>query len=138
MVPLTAIIGFIADKEGLTAQEVINKLNYESGYLGISGISSDARDLRKAVEEENHHLANLAIQIQNKRIVDYIASYYVYMGGADAIVFTAGIGERSQKQEKSMRTLKRSSWCRSDKQKNIETWGIEGEISTPNSKIKVL
>lgn len=134
-----AIIGFIADKEGLTAQEVINKLNYESGYLGISGISSDARDLRKAVEEENHHLANLAIQIQNKRIVDYIASYYVYMGGAEAIVFTAGIGERSpETREEVCERLKEALGVEIDKQKNIETWGIEGEISTPNSKIKVL
>lgn len=134
-----AIVGFIADKEGLTAEQVVTALNYESGYLGISGLSSDARDLRKAVETENHHLANLAIQMQNKRIVDYIASYYVYMGGADAIVFTAGIGERSpETREEVCERLREALGVEIDLEKNKAVWGIEGDISGPNSKIKVL
>lgn len=134
-----AIVGFIADKEGLTAQEVVKKLNHESGYLGISGLSSDARDLRKAVETENHHRANLAIQIQNKRIADYIGSYYVYMGGCDAIVFTAGIGERSPETRREVcERLREALGVEIDHEKNDAIRGIEGEISMPNSKIKVI
>lgn len=134
-----AIVGFIADKEGLTAQEVVKKLNHESGYLGISGLSSDARDLRKAVKTENHHRANLAIQIQNKRIADYIGSYYVYMGGCDAIVFTAGIGERSPETRREVcERLREALGVEIDHEKNDAIWGIEGEISMPNSKIKVI
>jgi acetate kinase len=134
-----AIVGFIASKEHKTAEEVVRLLNKESGYLGVSGISSDARDLRKAVEVDNNKMAKLAIDIQNKGIVDYIARYYVYMGGADAIIFTAGIGERSpETRQEVCERLKEALGVRIDPEKNKAIWGIEGEISTPDSKIKVL
>ncbi|MFW8664678.1 acetate kinase, partial [Candidatus Phytoplasma citri] len=74
--------------------EVINDLNNKSGLLGISGLSNDCRDLEKAMLEGNAQ-AKLALEIQIKKIVDYIASYYVALEGIDALVFTAGVGENS-------------------------------------------
>ncbi len=87
-----AIIEFISVKEGKTVKEVVNTLNKQSGYLGVSGISSDARDVRDA-QENGHERANMTIELQTKRIADYIAAYYLYMGGCDVITFTAGVGE---------------------------------------------
>ena len=89
-----SIVSYIAEKENKTAKEVVNMLNKKSGYLGISEISHDSRDIEDAYMEGNARAA-LTINVQVKRIVDYIASYYVYMGGCDAIIFTAGLGENS-------------------------------------------
>ncbi|MDO8059429.1 acetate kinase ['Crotalaria aegyptiaca' phytoplasma] len=89
-----AIVALISSYENKTSQEVINDLNNKSGLLGISGISNDCRDLEKAMLEGNVQ-AKLALEIQIKKIVDYIASYYVALEGIDALVFTAGVGENS-------------------------------------------
>lgn len=89
-----AIIEFIANKEDKTVSEVTSDLNKNSGYLGVSGVSSDSRDIEAGIEDGCAR-CELAREIHVKRIVDYIASYYVYLGGCDAIVFTAGIGENS-------------------------------------------
>ncbi|KND62652.1 acetate kinase [Candidatus Phytoplasma phoenicium] len=88
------IIGLIAEKENKTIKMVLNDLNKISGLLGVSGVSNDGRDLEKMISQ-NHQRAILAFDIQIKRIVDYIASYYVLLKGIDALVFTAGIGENS-------------------------------------------
>ena len=74
--------------------EITSILNKKSGYIGIYKESSDARDLRDA-QEAGNQLADLVINMQNKSICDFISSYYGYMGGLDAIIFTAGIGEKS-------------------------------------------
>ena len=74
------IIEVIANKEGLSISEVLNLLNKKSGYLGVSGISNDSRDLEAGVESGNER-AKLALDIQYKRIADYIGSYYVLLGG---------------------------------------------------------
>ncbi len=87
-----AIVEFISEKEGKTVKEVVNYLNKESGYLGVSGISSDARDVEEAVAK-GHKRAILTIELQAKRIADHIGAYYLYMGGCDVITFTAGLGE---------------------------------------------
>ncbi|MDV3178375.1 MAG: acetate/propionate family kinase, partial [Sweet potato little leaf phytoplasma] len=89
-----AIVALISSYENKTSQEVIDDLNNKSGLLGISGISNDCRDLEKAMLEGNAK-AKLALEIQIKKIVDYIASYYVKLEGIDALVFTAGVGENS-------------------------------------------
>ena len=100
------VISYIAEARGLKLDEIITILNKKSGYLGMSGLSHDSRDLEKAIEAgkkenatpEEKALAercHLAFEVQFKRICDYIGSYYVLMGGCDAIVFTAGIGENS-------------------------------------------
>ncbi len=89
-----AIVDYISEKENKTAKEVISDLNKKSGYIGISRISSDSRDLWTASHAGNKH-SLLAIKKQVKMICDYIAAYYVTMGSVDAICFTAGVGENA-------------------------------------------
>lgn len=89
-----SIIPYIMEKEGKNASEVIDDLNKKSGLLGLSGISSDYRDIQKGMSEGE----NNCIRANNKMIktiVGYIANYYVLLGGADVITFTAGLGENS-------------------------------------------
>ena len=100
------VISYIAGERNMELKDIINALNKESGYKGMSGLSHDSRDLEKAIEvgskpdatdaeKELARRCRLAFDVQFKRICDYIGSYYVLMGGCDAIVFTAGIGENS-------------------------------------------
>ncbi len=90
-----AIVSFIADKEGITADEVVNILNKKSGVLGLSGgISSDFRDLGDAAESGNE-MAKNTLDAYAYRVAKYIGAYMVAMGGVDVIVFTAGIGENN-------------------------------------------
>lgn len=129
-----AIVEFLARKENLTASEVTNILNKKSGYLGVSGVSHDSRDLEDGMDAGNER-CKLALDIQYKRIADYIGSYYVQLGGIDVIVFTAGIGENSSR-------------CREDILNRVKVLGVEVDhernnvrgkatlISTDNSKIK--
>ena len=90
-----AIIGFLADKEGMTADEVISVCNKESGVLGLSGkFSSDFRDLAEAAGKGNE-VAKTALDTYAYRVAKYIGSYIVAMKGVDVIVFTAGVGENN-------------------------------------------
>lgn len=89
-----AIITFIMDKEGMTFEEVNEMLNKESGVLGISGLSSDFRDLEVAMEEGNER-AKLALDVFVNRVKKYVGAYIATMSSIDALVFTAGIGENS-------------------------------------------
>ncbi|MBQ8918248.1 MAG: acetate kinase, partial [Oscillospiraceae bacterium] len=86
------IVSFLADKEGMTAAEVVNMLNKKSGYQGVSGFTSDQRDLEKAASEGNERAA-LAVEIQKYQIKKYIGGYAAAMGGLDCVVFCGGIGE---------------------------------------------
>lgn len=130
-----AVIEYMCSKKNKSAKEITNLLNKHSGYIGVSGISSDSRDLVKASEEGNHR-AKLAIDIQAKRIADYIASYYVYMGGADAIVFTAGIGENAPTTRENIINRVKVLGAEIDPVRN-NCRGVERLISTDSSKIKV-
>jgi len=130
-----AIVDFMMSKKGKSAKEITSILNKQSGYLGVSGVSSDSRDLVSASAEGNHR-AQLAIDIQAKRIADYIASYYVFMGGADAIVFTAGIGENAKSTRANVIERVSSLGAKIDYERN-ECRGVEQLISTDDSKIKV-
>ena len=89
-----AIIPFIMDKEGLTFDEVNEMLNKKSGVLGISGLSSDFRDLEEAAENGNKR-AKLALDVFVSRVKKYVGAYAATMCGIDALIFTAGIGENS-------------------------------------------
>lgn len=90
-----AIVDFIAAKEGFSAQEVESLLNKQSGLIGISGLTNDMRELLAEAEEHDDRRARLAIEIFCYRARKYIGAYLAAMGGADAIVFTGGIGENS-------------------------------------------
>ena len=87
-----SIIPYIMEKEGMNASEVVNALNKRSGLLGISGVSNDCRDVEDAIQEGNER-ARLALNMFVNSVVDYIAKYYVELGGIDCLCFTAGIGE---------------------------------------------
>jgi len=90
-----AIIDFIGSKEGLTPHDVESLLNKQSGLLGISGLTSDMRELLDEASENNDRRARLAIEIFCYRARKYIGAYLAAMGGAEAVVFTGGIGENS-------------------------------------------
>lgn len=130
-----AIIEFIARKENKTLTEITEILNKKSGYLGVSGLSSDARDLRDAQLQGNER-AILAIELQNKKMADYIGSYFIYMGGVDAIVFTAGIGENSDETRQEVCERISALGVKIDLEKNKVRSELR-EISTPDSKVRV-
>ncbi len=90
----SSIIPYIMEKEGKNALEVIYDLNKNSGLLGISEYSSDMKDILEKVDEGDEK-ASLALEKYVRRVVDYIAQYYLLLGGVDIIVFTGGIGENS-------------------------------------------
>src|ERR1044072_482614 len=90
-----AIVDFIAAKEGLSASEVESLLNKQSGLLGISGLTHDMRELLDEARENNDRRARLAVELFCYRVRKYVGAYLAAMGGADAIVFTGGIGENS-------------------------------------------
>ncbi len=133
-----AIVTFIMNKEGFTPDEMSDFMNKKCGFLGVSGISSDSRDIEAAILEGNHR-AELAANILAYQIQKYIGSYTAAMNGLDAIVFTAGMGENN--------TELRERVCR-----NMEYFGIEMDyevnaaahhqpnvvkLSTDNSKVAV-
>jgi acetate kinase len=130
-----AIIEYMAQKKQKSVKEITGILNKLSGYLGVSGVSSDSRDVNDAAAKGNHR-ARLAIEIQAKRIADYIASYYVYMGGADAIVFTAGIGENAPTTRENIINRLAVLGVKIDPERN-NCRGVERLVSTDDSKIKV-
>ena len=132
-----ALIPFIMEKTGKTADEVLNILNKESGLLGLTGTSSDLRDL---TEEAKHgrQRARVALDLFASKIHKYIGSYAVRMQGVDVIVFTAGIGENSHIiRGKVLEGLEFMGvyW---DPKKNESLHGEEGYINYPHSPVKVL
>ncbi|MDL2292924.1 acetate kinase [Acholeplasma sp. OttesenSCG-928-E16] len=131
-----AVIELIKQKEGLTVEEIISALNKKSGYLGVSGISHDSRDIEDAYVEGNKR-AELTLAIQTKRIADYIGSYYVYMGGLDALCFTAGIGENSSYLRKMVCERLGVLGVKLDDQINSSVRGKECLISSEDSKVAV-
>ena len=133
-----AIVEFICEKEGMSVHEVDNMLNKSSGLLGISGLTNDMRELLAEAEESGDRRARLAIDIFCYRIRKYIGAYVAAMNGADAIVFSGGIGENSA--EIRSRICDELSWLGVgvDGTKNEELMkGREGVFSTDDSKVKL-
>ena len=92
-----SVVTYVMDKEGLTPEQMSNLMNKKSGFLGISGVSSDCRDLENAAAEGNHR-AQLALDMFTYQIKKIAGGYAAAMGGVDAIIFTGGIGENSAAQ----------------------------------------
>ena len=130
-----AIIQYIANKTGDSLDDVVNDLNKKSGFIGVSGISSDNRDLEQAAEAGNHR-ALLAMTLQDKAIADTMAQYIAYMKGVDAICFTAGLGENSPRLRKEV--IDRLSYfgVTINNEANLVR-GVESDITGKNSSIKV-
>lgn len=133
-----SVLPFVMKKEGLNIDEMLNVLNKQSGMLGVSGISSDSRDIEDAYKEGNEaaiRTSNLYAAI----VAKYIGSYFVELGGCDAIAFTAGLGENAA----YLRTLicdniKEALGVEIDEAKNNTRSGDDRVISTENSKVKVM
>lgn len=132
-----SVVTYLMEKLGKKPQEMADFLNKESGVLGITGISSDMRDVENAAAQGDEK-AVLALKMYNYRIKKYIGAYAAALGGVDIIVWTAGVGENQ--------TDTRAEACEGleflgvkiDKEKNAKIHGEEAIISTPDSRVKVV
>ncbi|MGH4138089.1 acetate/propionate family kinase [Clostridium sp.] len=131
-----AILTYVMNELNLTIDEVSDLMNKESGVLGISGISSDFRDIEKAAWEDGNHRAQLALDIFTYKVKKFIGSYAAVMGGVDAIVFTAGLGENSPETREDICSGLEFLGAVLDKSKN-KVRGKAVEISTDESKTKI-
>lgn len=127
------IIPFIMNQTKMTPSEIDEALNKKSGLLGISGVSSDSRDIEEGIYTGNQRCL-LAQKMFVRRIIDYIAKYYVEMGGADAIVFTAGIGENSIHTRREVLDGLEVLGVHVDEERN-NCRGVECKITTDDSLI---
>ncbi len=133
-----AIVKFISEAEGISVEEVDSILNKKSGVQGISGVSSDFRDL-EAAQAEGNERATLALDMFVESVRKYIGSYMVKMGGADAIIFTAGIGENTPVMRDAITKNLEFFGIKVDAEKNAKAIrGVQMDISAADSKVKVL
>ena len=130
-------ISFIQKKQNLDADGISNLLNKKSGLLGITGISSDMREI-DAAAKNNDERAVLALDMYFYRIKKYVGAYAAAMGGVDTIVFTAGVGENQANMREEV--CRNMEWMgvKLDVEKNAGIHGEEAIISTPDSKVKVV
>ncbi len=132
-----AIVPWLMAMEELTLHQINTMLNKHSGLYGVSGVSSDMRELLRARAAGNQR-ADVAFRMFCYRITKYIGAYAAAMGGVDAVVFTGGIGENSPEvREQALETLEFMG-IRLDREKNAAMTGGEGEITTEDSPVKVL
>ena len=131
-----AIVPFIMEKENLTTQEVNDLMNKKSGLLGISGISNDLRSVRDASENGNER-AQLAYEMYSNSVKKYIGQYTAVMGGVDAIVLTAGVGENCEKMRRMIFAGLQPLGIKIDLERN-KLRGSEREISTDDSAVRIV
>ena len=132
-----SVAGFLAEKEGLSASELVTYLNKKCGALAISGISSDMRDINAEAEKGNER-AKLVVPMMAHRIKKYVGAYYALLNGCDAIVFTGGIGENQEDLRELALADLTSLGIEIDVEKNNNLpRGTVELISTPKSKVKV-
>lgn len=127
------VVTYAMEKLGVTPKEMDTILNKESGVLAISGVSSDSRDIEDGIKAGNERCI-LAQEMYVKRIVEYIAKYYVLLGGCDAIVFTAGIGENSIMTRQQIIEKLSVLGIKLDSEAN-NVRGVEQKITTEDSTI---
>ncbi len=130
------IISILMEKEKMDTKDIKNFLNKKSGVLGISGVSSDFRDLHEAAEAGNERAA-LAIDIFCYRVKRFIGDYSAVLGGMDAVIFTAGVGENNSIAREKIVANMEYLGIKIDKEKNTIR-GKEIDISTPDAKVKTL
>ncbi len=127
------VVTYAMEKTGMTPKEMDTVLNKQSGLLGISGVSSDSRDIEEGIKNGNERCI-LAQEMYVKRIVEYIAKYYVLLGGCDAIVFTAGVGENSISTRKEILDKLAVLGIKVDEEAN-NVRGEERKITTDDSAV---
>ena len=133
-----AVLEYIMNKTGMSIAEMLNYLNKKSGVMGVSGISSDFRDLDRGCDEGNER-AQLAFDMFNYRVKKYIGSYAAVMNGVDCIVFTGGIGENSPRVRRDIMKDMEYLGVDFDFDKNATCQrGTKVELNKPGSKVKVI
>ncbi len=133
-----SVFNYVVSVTGKSAEEVYQMFNKKSGFLGVSGISNDSRDVLAAAENGDEH-AILANNLFNRRIADYIGQYFVRLGGCDLIIFSAGIGENEPRMRQAVGDLCHDALgVTVDKELNYNTRATEAIISTKDSKIPVV
>ena len=130
------ILEYLMNKHGYDIKEMLNILNKKSGVLGVSGVSSDFRDLSDAAEKGNDR-AGLAVDAFNYGVKKFVGAYAAAMGGVDAIIFTAGVGENSADQRMAIAGGLEFMGVKMDEAAN-KVRGEEAVISAADSKVKVL
>ncbi|MFZ4724741.1 MAG: acetate/propionate family kinase [Paludibacter sp.] len=131
------VVTFLMEKEMIGSHAVSTLFNKHSGVLGVSGISSDMRDIENAIAEGNDR-AKLALDMYEYRIKKYIGSYTAALGGIDVLVFTGGVGENQTATRKKVCDGLAFLGVEIDSEINAQSRGKEVLLSTPNSKIKVV
>ena len=129
-------VTYIGEKEGMTYAELNEMMNKRSGVLGLTGLSSDMRDIDRAYDEGNPE-AILARDLHYRRIKKFVGEYAAEMGGVDLIVFTGGVGENSSEMRESVCEGLEFMGVHFDKAANQGARGVNKMLSTPDSKVKV-
>ena len=129
-------VTYIGEKEGMTYAELNEMMNKRSGVLGLTGLSSDMRDIDRAYDEGNPE-AILARDMHYRRIKKFVGEYAAEMGGVDLIVFTGGVGENSSEMRESVCEGLEFMGVHFDKAANQGARGVNKMLSTPDSKVKV-
>lgn len=128
---------FLMDKHNLSSKDMLNMVNKESGLAGVSGVSSDMREITAAAKQGNEK-AILALEMYEQRITKYVGAFAAEMGGVDIIVFTGGVGEHQSSTRANVCNPLRFMGVEIDDAANDANNGDEGIISTPNSAVKVV
>lgn len=131
------VVTFLMEKEMLNASAVSTLFNKHSGVVGVSGLSSDMRDIENAVAEGNPR-AKLALDIYEYRIIKYVGSYIAALNGVDVLVFTGGVGENQTGTREKVCNSLAFMGVKIDAELNARTRGKEMLISTPESTVKVV
>jgi acetate kinase len=128
---------YIADKEEISIPYTSTLINKHSGMLGLSGVSSDMRDIETAAGEGNHR-AQVSLDIYHYRIKKYLGSYAAAMGGVDVVIFTGGVGENGWETRQQVASGLEFMGLKFDVEKNTKLRGKEAIISAPDSKVTVM
>lgn len=128
---------FLMDKHNLSSKDMLNMVNKESGLAGVSGVSSDMREITAAAKQGNEK-AILSLEMYEQRITKYVGAFATEMGGVDIIVFTGGVGEHQSSTRANVCNPLRFMGVEIDNAANDANNGDEGIISTPNSAVKVV
>ena len=128
---------FLMDKHNLSSKDMLNMVNKESGLAGVSGVSSDMREITAAAKQGNEK-AILSLEMYEQRITKYVGAFAAEMGGVDIIVFTGGVGEHQSSTRANVCNPLRFMGVEIDDAANDANNGDKGIISTPNSAVKVV
>ncbi|MBP5216438.1 MAG: acetate kinase, partial [Bacilli bacterium] len=132
-----SVMYYLAESEGVSVSEMYDILNKKSGLLGVSGVSNDTRDIEDAVTKGNER-AILASDLFARRVADFIGQYYIRLGGADMIIFSAGIGENSPFYRKLiLKDVEEALGLKIDYELNEKIHGSQALLSLEGSKIQV-